>query len=131
MKLHISSLYSVYIQSIFSVVVFAIPLRRSLWAFAFQIFEAPALSILPLIIILAVYGSRIKLPFNIPGGFAALMVGVALAWSFRAAGKDYFDPVGVFLIRLYCLSMTSFTGGWVVCMRVMCICIYSSVRREV
>ena len=64
-------------------------------SFFFQIFEAPALSILPLIIILAVYGSRIKLPFNIPGGFAALMVGVALAWSFRAAGKDYFDPAPV------------------------------------
>ncbi|HKX12947.1 MAG TPA: NCS2 family permease, partial [bacterium] len=47
--------------------------------FIFQIFASPAIAILPMMLILAAYAGRLKLPGGIPGGFAAVVLGTALA----------------------------------------------------
>lgn len=54
--------------------------------FVFQIFASPAVALIPMLLIVAAYASRTKLPFGIPGGFAAVVVGVVLAWALRAVG---------------------------------------------
>ncbi len=60
--------------------------------FIFQIFASPAIAILPMMMILVTYASRIKLPLGFPGGLAAVLTGVALAWLLRALGFPYFQP---------------------------------------
>ena len=60
--------------------------------FIFQIFASPAIAILPMTMILITYASRIKLPLGLPGGLAAVLTGVALAWILRAMGLPYFEP---------------------------------------
>jgi AGZA family xanthine/uracil permease-like MFS transporter len=54
--------------------------------FVFQIYSAPALAMLPMMLILAVYASKLSLPFGLPGGFVAVLAGVAIAWPMRAVG---------------------------------------------
>lgn len=54
--------------------------------FVFQIFAAPAVAVVPLMIILVTYAGRVRLPFGVPGGLAAIAVGTAAAWALRAAG---------------------------------------------
>ncbi len=58
--------------------------------FIFQIFASPALAIVPMMLILLSYAGKRKLPFGIPGGFAAVLVGTALAWGLKALGWDFF-----------------------------------------
>jgi len=60
--------------------------------FIFQIFAAPAIAIFPMMMILIAYGSRTRLPLGLPGGFVAVLVGVALAWMLRWLGFPYFQP---------------------------------------
>jgi AGZA family xanthine/uracil permease-like MFS transporter len=43
--------------------------------FVFGIFENPAVALLPAVIILATYASRMRLPLRIPSGFVAMAVG--------------------------------------------------------
>jgi len=54
--------------------------------FVFQIFATPALGLLPMLLILVCYASRLKLPLGLPAGFVAVAVGTLLAWALRAAG---------------------------------------------
>jgi len=54
--------------------------------FVFQIFATPALGLLPMLLILVCYGSRLKLPLGLPAGFVAVVVGTVLAWGLRASG---------------------------------------------
>jgi adenine/guanine/hypoxanthine permease len=54
--------------------------------FVFQIFASPAVALIPMLMIVALYASRTKLPFGIPGGLAAVLVGVTLSWVLRWAG---------------------------------------------
>ncbi|HEU5395729.1 MAG TPA: NCS2 family permease, partial [Verrucomicrobiae bacterium] len=54
--------------------------------FVFQIFATPALGLLPMLLILVCYGSKLRLPFGLPAGFVAVVVGTILAWILRAAG---------------------------------------------
>ncbi|MDX6767436.1 MAG: hypothetical protein SFU85_11675 [Candidatus Methylacidiphilales bacterium] len=54
--------------------------------FVFQIFASPAVALIPMLMIVAVYASKSKLPFGIPGGLAAVLVGVLLSWALRWAG---------------------------------------------
>lgn len=54
--------------------------------FVFRVFAAPALALLPMLLLLAVYGGQLRLPWNIPGGLFALGVGVVLGWSLRGLG---------------------------------------------
>lgn len=52
--------------------------------FIFQIFSSPLIGILPLMLILISYGSRMKWPLALPGGFVAVVIGTILAWTFRS-----------------------------------------------
>lgn len=61
--------------------------------FVFQIFHSPLIAIVPMMLILISYASRVRLPFGLPGGFVAVALGTLLAWSFRAAGLVDFGPV--------------------------------------
>ncbi len=58
--------------------------------FIFQIFASPAIALLPMMIILLAYASRRRLPWGLPGGFVAVLVGTALAWGFKLLGYDFF-----------------------------------------
>src|SRR4029453_10634927 len=49
--------------------------------FIFQIFASPLLAILPMFLILASYAGKLRLPLGLPGGFVAVVLGVALAWG--------------------------------------------------
>jgi len=46
--------------------------------FVLRIFQTSELALLPTVIILAVYGSRIRLPFRMPGGLLCIVAGVIL-----------------------------------------------------
>ena len=48
--------------------------------FVIHMFSRPLLCFLPLAIVLACYFGRLRLPFGLPGGFAAVAAGAALAW---------------------------------------------------
>lgn len=61
--------------------------------FIFQIFASPAIALVPMFLILAAYGGRIRLPLGLPGGFIAVLLGVALAWGLKLAGFSFFNPV--------------------------------------
>jgi len=52
--------------------------------FVLRIFQTPELALLPTVIILAVYGSRIRLPFRIPGGLLCILAGVILVALLKA-----------------------------------------------
>jgi len=60
--------------------------------FIFQIFASPAIAVLPMMLILLAYAGRVKLPWGLPGGFFAVLVGVAVAWLLRLLGLDFFHP---------------------------------------
>lgn len=53
--------------------------------FIFQIFIRPAIALAPalfiVIVIVIVYGGKFKLPLALPGGFVAVLLGIALAWT--------------------------------------------------
>lgn len=65
--------------------------------FIFQIFANPLVGLLPTLLILLSYASRIKWPFGLPGGFLAVVVGTLLAWVFKTIGVANFhietDPI--------------------------------------
>lgn len=52
--------------------------------FTLQVFERPLLALLPAGIILIQYFSGVRLPFGLPAGLVALLVGTVLAWSLQA-----------------------------------------------
>jgi AGZA family xanthine/uracil permease-like MFS transporter len=52
--------------------------------FIFSVFDKPAIALLPAIILLVVYASRLRLPGRIPGGLLCLVTGALLAAVLRA-----------------------------------------------
>jgi AGZA family xanthine/uracil permease-like MFS transporter len=61
--------------------------------FVFQIFAMPAIAIVPAFFVIMIYGGQIKLPLGLPGGFIAVLLGVAIGWILRWWGFDYFQPL--------------------------------------
>jgi len=59
--------------------------------FAFQIFASPAIAIVPMLLIVLGYSARVRLPFGIPTGIAAIAVGTAAAWILRWSGLSSFE----------------------------------------
>lgn len=57
--------------------------------FVFQIFASPAVALIPMLLIVAAYASRTRLPFGIPAGLASVGVGVLLAWALRGIGYGH------------------------------------------
>ena len=63
---------------------------------AFQSWQVPWLSFISLAIILVSWTARVRLPFGIPGGLAAVLVGTVLAWIVTFAGiQPVMDPAAV------------------------------------
>ena len=72
-------------------------------AFMAETFQAPLISLIPLVIVvrtscprnsllvlqLVAYAAGIRLPYGIPGGLSAVSVGTALAWTFKASHFDH------------------------------------------
>ena len=56
--------------------------------FIFQIFETPAVALLPFGVVLLSWGSRVRLPLRIPGAAAALMLGAGIGWSLHLLGSN-------------------------------------------
>ncbi|HSA59675.1 MAG TPA: NCS2 family permease [bacterium] len=56
--------------------------------FAFKIFARPLLALVPLAIILVTYFSGRRLPFGIPGGLYAVVIGSAMAWAGGVMSAD-------------------------------------------
>jgi AGZA family xanthine/uracil permease-like MFS transporter len=54
--------------------------------FVFQVFATPAISLLPMLLILVCYAGKLKLPLGLPAGFFAVVVGTLAAWVLRGAG---------------------------------------------
>jgi adenine/guanine/hypoxanthine permease len=52
--------------------------------FIFGVFQIPAVALLPAIILLAMYASRMRLPWRIPSGLVAMAVGAVLVVLLRA-----------------------------------------------
>jgi AGZA family xanthine/uracil permease-like MFS transporter len=88
--------------------------------FIFQIFASPLLAILPMFLILLSYSSKYKWPFNLPGGFVAVLVGVGLAWVLPREWTGFAPPTDPVAIRLHlphaywgdALSLLTDPRGW-------------------
>lgn len=61
--------------------------------FVFQIFAMPAVALVPALFVIMVYGSQVKLPLGVPGGFIAVLLGVAMGWVLRWYGYPFFQPL--------------------------------------
>lgn len=55
--------------------------------FAVRTFESPLVAMLPLGAILTTYFSRVRMPFRMPGGLWAVLLGTAAAWLLYALGE--------------------------------------------
>ena len=82
--------------------------------FVFQIFENPLIALLPTIVMLTAYASKTRMPFGLPGGLFALLIGIALAWGLRLFGLELFAPpsesvqFGIYLPSLYLGDLFAF-----------------------
>ena len=56
--------------------------------FVFQIFASPAVALVPVFLILAGYGGKVRLPFGLPAGLVAVVIGSATAWALHWAGMS-------------------------------------------
>jgi AGZA family xanthine/uracil permease-like MFS transporter len=63
---------------------------------AFQMWELPWIAFVSLAIVLIAWTANVRLPGGIPGGLAAVVVGIALGWAATAIGwSDYMQPAEV------------------------------------
>jgi AGZA family xanthine/uracil permease-like MFS transporter len=60
--------------------------------FVFQVFARPWIALFPMLFLLVTYASRTRLPLGVPGGFAAVAVGAALAWILHAVRPELYEP---------------------------------------
>jgi AGZA family xanthine/uracil permease-like MFS transporter len=54
--------------------------------FVFQIFASPAVALVPVFLILAGYGGKVRLPLGLPAGFVAVLIGAVTAWTLHWFG---------------------------------------------
>jgi adenine/guanine/hypoxanthine permease len=60
--------------------------------FILRIFQTPELALLPSVIILAVYGAHLRLPFRIPGGMLCILAGLILVGVLKAFHLYHMPP---------------------------------------
>lgn len=60
--------------------------------FVFQLFAAPEIGLLPMLIVVLAYAARTRLPLRLPAGLVAVVVGAAIAWLLVAAGWTQWRP---------------------------------------
>jgi adenine/guanine/hypoxanthine permease len=87
--------------------------------FIFGIFQIPAVALLPAVILLAMYASRMRLPWRIPSGLVAMVVGGVIVVLLRAFHLYHLPsqppllPPGIYLPRPVNLYQIVVTGeGW-------------------
>ena len=86
--------------------------------FIFGVFDKPAVALLPAILLLVVYASRMRLPWRIPGGLLCLATGALLAAVLRAlhlynAPVVIAPPIGLHLPRpVNFADFLLHSGGW-------------------
>ncbi|HEY4709953.1 MAG TPA: hypothetical protein VIH46_07275 [Candidatus Acidoferrales bacterium] len=87
--------------------------------FVLRVFQTPELGLLPSIIVLAIFCSRIRLPFRIPGGLVCLLVGAALTALLKSTHLYHLQmsPVsmkpGIYLPHaLNLVSFVTHGEGW-------------------
>lgn len=87
--------------------------------FIFGIFQIPAVALLPAMVLLAMYASRMRLPWRIPSGIVAMVVGAILVFLLRALHvyqlppQPALLPPGIYLphpVNLYRILVTG--EGW-------------------
>jgi len=69
--------------------------------FILRVFQTPALGLLPTVVILTVFASRVRLPFRIPGSLACIAVGAALAALLRGAGVYHPAPAAPLAVGIH------------------------------
>lgn len=77
--------------------------------FVFQVFARPAIGLLPMLLIVCFYAGKIKLPLGLPGGFAAVLLGTALAWLLHVFGMP--KPVADLPMPDLRLHLPTWSGG--------------------
>jgi AGZA family xanthine/uracil permease-like MFS transporter len=87
--------------------------------FVFGIFEIPAVALLPAVILLATYASRMRLPWRIPSGLVAMVVGGITVAILRAMHLYHLPPQpamlppGIYLPRpVNLIQILSSAEGW-------------------
>lgn len=78
--------------------------------FVFQIFASPAIAIIPMMFILIAYGSKIRLPFGLPGGMLAIALGTLIAWGLKLCGWSHFSPTSTPYVFQYYIPEFSITA---------------------
>jgi AGZA family xanthine/uracil permease-like MFS transporter len=61
--------------------------------FVFRLFASPALGLVPMILILVSYASKLRPPLGLPGGLMAIAIGTLMAWLCRWLGFNLFEPL--------------------------------------
>ena len=79
---------------------------------AFQIFEEPWIGMASLAIVLIAWTASVRLPGNVPGGLAAVLVGSALGWAAAAVGWSNYMDAGAVMQSLqhFGLHLPEFSG---------------------
>lgn len=87
--------------------------------FILRVFQTPELGLLPTIAVLAIFCSRVRLPFRIPGGLVCLVIGAALATILRHAHlynlPNVKAPLPVWIYLPYPINLFKFlrhNEGW-------------------
>jgi AGZA family xanthine/uracil permease-like MFS transporter len=87
--------------------------------FVFGVFENPAVALLPAVIILATYASRMRLPLRIPSGFVAMVVGALTVVLLKAFHLYHLPPqqpllpLGLYLPKpVNLLHVLTYGEGW-------------------
>ncbi|MGL5096414.1 MAG: NCS2 family permease, partial [Planctomycetia bacterium] len=58
-------------------------------SFALKIWQYPLVAMAPLAVILVTYFSNVRFPLAMPGGFLAILVGTAIAWTLTFFGDEW------------------------------------------
>lgn len=69
--------------------------------FVLRIFQTPELALLPAVILLAVYGSGIRLPLRMPGGLLCILAGVILAALLKALHLYHPPPTSTIALGMH------------------------------
>jgi adenine/guanine/hypoxanthine permease len=77
--------------------------------FTLQIWDRPLVAFIPLALILLEYFSHTKLPFRIPAGFYAILIGSIIAWSTGSMSAERFasstSTIGIYIPGLMIVDM--------------------------